>query len=444
MAELRTETSIVDLLKSRGQESGRAARAQLAVEHGVVKDTTQYTGSFSQNVSLLQKVKGIAPKTPAAVGDADRDAVGFINAGQDVDIATAKVDEEPPVRGAVDLVKAFKEATGRGLIPEAGLPEAPDFTQSFEALRGQYNVDQLEASINSFDAEEEELQAQLRISTKTEEGKPVALGVIAGRVGEQERNMMERIDFVQRQRTRAVNQLQTANDAIENLMSFKKLDYDVAKDEYDKEFSQNIQLFNTIKGVAQFEATEEEKAEDNARANLQIIYNSIQDGDVDIETIDDKMSTKINKLELMAGLPQGFYTNIQASKPNAKVLSTTTRTSAGVKFADIVYQNTDGSLTTQSVRLGVGEAPTDGQPEISFEEYLKIAQDELQQNIDPAGADYKLLKAQWETDYPAVGTADFTPTELKKLESAGMLGASRKEQISYLYPVEGDDDNPFR
>lgn len=343
------------------------------------------------------------PNTPSQVKDPTNDAASFINASQESDIATARKTDDVPVRSSFDLVGAFKEITGKkSLTPEVSLPTAPNFESSFEALRSKYNVDQLESSINSYDAEEQDLRAQLRISTNAELGKPVALNVIEGRVGEQERNMMERIDYVTRQKARAVNQLQTANDAIENLMNFRKLDYDVAKDRYDTEFSQNIQLFNTIKGVAEFESSEEDKAMDNARANLQIIYNSIADGG-DITTIDGAQKAKINKLELQAGLPQGFYENIATQKPDAKVLSTTTRSTGGVKYADVIYKNPDGSITTQQVRLGADTSGSGGKPTES--ELQRTARSEIASQLNTrrggdgyvSPADYKKARSAWVT-----------------------------------------------
>ena len=409
MANLNTDTSVVDYLKSTGGDSSYTGRAKKAVELGIVKSTGDYLGSEQQNVSLLAKLKAGVPAAPSNVSSM-QDATSFINSKQDEDIAAADKLDEPPTRNAAeDLVGAFKDLTGKSsLVPQNQLPTAPDFTATFEQLRGKYNVSQIEQSINDFDAEEQDLQAQLRISKNEELGKPVALGVISGRVGEQERNMMERIDFVQRQKSRAVSQLQTANDAIENLMTFKKMDYDVAKDQYDTEFSQNITLFNTIKGVAEFASSEKEREQDNARSNLQIIYNAVQDGEADLSTIDAGTQAKIGKLELQAGLPQGFYKSIQTAKPEAKVLSTTTRSTGGKKYADVLYQNKDGSLTTSQVYLGVSSEGEGGsESDIERENRAKIVSyfDGLGGN---ATADqYKAARKAWVADVKGATPSEF-------------------------------------
>lgn len=442
-----TGGSVVDYLKSGGQDSSFSARANLAVSQGIVKNASQYTGTAEQNTSLLTKLRAGASSSPTKVNNMD-DASRFINANQDQDIATSTEKDAPPVRNvSKDLADAFKGATGRSsLVPDSPMPEAPNFEDSWLKLRVQYGVDALESTINDLDAQEEDLRAQLRISTNAELGKPVALGVIEGRVGEQERNMMERIDFVSRQKARAVNQLQAANDTIETVMTFKKMDYDVAKDNYNDEFNRNISIFNTIKGVYELQLNQEEREQDISRSNLQIIYNSIQEGNTSIDDLDPTTLAKIGKMELQAGLPQGFYKNIQATKPAAKVLSTTTRTSGGVKYADVLYQNPDGSLTTQSVQLGAsGGGGNTGNyaPAVSWEEYLNAAEEEARMNIVPDGQLYNDLKAQWQKDYPTTSGLGFSDTELKKLEQAGLLGSDRQSQLDYLYGDDNEGDNPF-
>lgn len=445
--KLNTGTSIVDALKGAGKDSSFTSRANLAVQYGIVKNTNEYLGNEAQNTSLLQKFQAGATTSPTKVNNMD-DATRFVNANQDDDIAAATQLDEPPVRNvSKDLAAAFKGFTGKSsLAPESQMPDAPNYEDSWLKLRVQYGVDALESTINDLDAQEEDLRAQLRISTNDELGKPVAMNVIAGRVGEQERNMMERIDFVSRQKSRAVNQLQAANDTIETVMTFKKMDYDVAKDNYNDEFNRNISLFNTIKGIYELELSQEEREQDISRSNLQIIYNSIQDGNTDITKLDNKTLAKINKMELQAGLPQGFYANIQAVKPAAKVLSTTTRTVGGTKFADVLYQNPDGSLTTQSVQLGASGSGGGGgnyAPTVSFEEYLNAAEQEAMMSIDPSGSLYSELKAQWQKDYPTTSGLGFTDSEIKKLEQAGLLGATRQEQLDHLYGESSDGDNPF-
>ena len=66
MAKLNTSSSIVDYLKSQGQDSSKSARAELAKQYGI----TNYTGSESQNVALLNAVKSGGALTSGIVAGA--------------------------------------------------------------------------------------------------------------------------------------------------------------------------------------------------------------------------------------------------------------------------------------------------------------------------------------------------------------------------------------
>ncbi|KKL55131.1 hypothetical protein LCGC14_2258460, partial [marine sediment metagenome] len=53
MAKLKPNISIVDFLKSKGQESSFEARKKLATERGI----SDFTGSDVQNIKLLETLK---------------------------------------------------------------------------------------------------------------------------------------------------------------------------------------------------------------------------------------------------------------------------------------------------------------------------------------------------------------------------------------------------
>ncbi len=53
-------TSLVDGLKSAGIDSSFSNRAKLAVQHGIVKTSSQYKGTAAQNTALLKAMRGDA------------------------------------------------------------------------------------------------------------------------------------------------------------------------------------------------------------------------------------------------------------------------------------------------------------------------------------------------------------------------------------------------
>jgi hypothetical protein len=96
--------------------------------------------------------------------------------------------------------------------------------------------------------------------------------------------------------------------------------------------------------------------------------------------------------------------------------------------------------------IGGGAPKSTFKPEISWEEYLSTAEELAQQTFTPSRRNQ--LKKQYEAEFPEPGdTSDYTPTEIRKLEQAGLLDAPRQEQLNYLYGDEEDDggigNNPY-
>jgi len=404
--KLNTGSSIVDFLKSSGKDSSYSSRAKLAVQYGIVGSTAQYLGDSTQNNALLTAARKGSSPTPTSISSKD-DASAFINQNQQDDQTKMRSKDDPPTRSksaSETLTEAYSKVTGKSsLMPDGGKPEAVNFESTYNELRGKHNVGQLETTLNNLDAEEQQVRAQKRERLQSEEDKAVPLNVISGRMGEVERQENKRLESISVQKQGIASQLQTANAVIENTMNLKKLDYASAKDAYDTEFSQNLQLFNVVKGLYDTDVSERERGEDNARANLQIIYNGLKEGNGG--EVSETLKTTITRLELEAGLPSGFYERINTSTEKGKILSTTTRTVGGAKFADILTKNADGSLSTKSVRLGATNEGGTSENEPTEAELTRGASSRISGALDPKRGsdgfvspdDYKAARNAWMT-----------------------------------------------
>lgn len=313
------------------------------------------TGYKSGNADLIRPgevltIGNYKAPTPANAGT----ATSIINANQDADIANTPSKDDAPSKSQTRTSRystAFSDIS-EIINPAGSRPETPNFSDLYNKTRKDLNIDDLENYVNDLQTEEEQIYADLRARRTAERGKTVATNVIEGRIGQAERQEAERIDYITRQKNSAVRQLQSANATIENIINFTKLDYETARNSYNDQFSQQMSLFNTVKGIVDSEITDEERDADRARANLNIIYSSIREGEVDTKSLTPEMQYTINKMELSAGLPTGFYENIKNQNPNGKILSTTTRTNGNAKYADVLMRNDDGSISVKSVYLG--------------------------------------------------------------------------------------------
>lgn len=299
------------------------------------------TGGWTEKNLPELNARGIYPKltsptTSGAMG-AEGDLSGYLSGYQD------------SVYGAAGS-PALRESIVAQLEPEMEKPETINRVEEFQKMREEMGVADLETNLNTLKAQLEEQYAVRRQRTQSAEGKPVAMGVIAGRVGEIERQENERIDAIGRQINVITDQLNTAYNTISTYINYMGMDYQDAVNAYNTEFNRNLQIYNLVD-----EEIDQQVA--NARANLQTFQNAIISGNISYGDLPSDQKAFIMKLEAQAGLPLGFTSRL---KPEEKVIYSGTRESGGVKYVDYITKNPDGSLNKQSIVAGTSTSGTGG------------------------------------------------------------------------------------
>jgi len=331
--------------------------SKIAQQYGV--NVSDITGYRSGNPNLIYAGETLTIKkgstTPSNATDVTNmsDANAYINNNQQQDFNNASKTTDPQVRSSVQSYADLYDSISKSLTQN--LPEKPatvDLSKTYTDLRSQYGVTDLENQLNDLNSQAQALQAASAARTQAEKDKPVAMNVISGRISEEEAQDNARLAQINNSIKTVTAQLQTKYNVIDNIMKYTGTDYNNAVDAYNTQFTQNLNLMNTVKGVVDSQKSDIETAADDARANLQIIYNNISSGAVSLDSIDPVQQANITKLELQAGLPSGFYSTLISKNPKATILSTTTRESNGQKYADVIMKNNDGSLSTKSISLG--------------------------------------------------------------------------------------------
>lgn len=246
----------------------------------------------------------------------------------------------PGVQTSEEILKSLRDS---GLLPSNQAPEAPNLTETFQTLSEERGLDAIQASINEFKAQQDEIAAQLRVNKSAEMGKPVAQNVIEGRIGEQERTAQENYDFVSRQLSRKTDEYNSALSSIQMIMDFTQKDFDNASQSYTQQFEQAISTINLIRGIQSDQKDDVQRAQDNARANAQIMVNLITAGNLSLDQMSPDQQAQLNKLEVQSGLPMGFFQSIQMDA-GANIIATNEVNGQ----IQVLMRNGDGSLTTQT------------------------------------------------------------------------------------------------
>lgn len=331
--------------------------------------------------------------SPSSVTSQD-EAKTFINANQQSDAASAASAEEPPTRNSVQSITDQVSEVTSALTGGEKRPERPSYESQYSSLRAEQGIGSLEDKLNELTSAEDALYADLRAKKESETGKPVAMGVIEGRIGELSKQAQSDIDFITRQKNSITNQLKTKYSIVDTLMKYKEQDYTTAAADYDRQFSQAVQTFNLVKGIQAEQKSDAETKTDNARANLQIIANNVASGALDEITPEQKLL--INKLELESGLPQGFVEGLRSKNPKADIITTNNWTDAsGREYVAVVMRDKDGKLTTTNQYVGQGKAPGSGTKPADWERRLQ-----QKQKITPvieslAGSDGHISPENW-------------------------------------------------
>jgi len=208
-----------------------------------------------------------------------------------------------------------------------------------------------EKSLTDIKDQIEAEQGLIRKARGIEEGKPVPMGVIAGRISEQEKVSNERIDALGRQQSRLTDDLNTKYRLVETYMKAKELNYQDAVQKYDTEYKQSLQIYDIIQGQKKEARSEKESERDAAKANLAVYSNAITSGNMSYANLSSDQLLTISKLEIQSGLPVGFISNLQMS-PKDRIMGF----SEDKTQAWIIGQ--DGNLKT--IQTGLTAKPTGG------------------------------------------------------------------------------------
>jgi hypothetical protein len=268
--------------------------------------------------------------------------------------------------------------------PSGTKPTAPKLVDLYERLRSDGKLGDLETSLGDLKEQEALIEAALQESTMNEDKRTVAQNIIDGRINENYKRAQVELQFLGARKARIVDEIQGRYSTINTIISLTGQDYQNARQEYDAEFTKNLEMYKMIRGTQEkqadqaredlqraedklseretmllkFEREDSQRAEDAARSNLQIYSSALKSGNMDYGSLSEEQQLQINKLEVQAGLGVGFLSNLKQDNPEGEVKSITTRQDAsGMKYADIIVKMPDGSLQVQSKALGAERLP---------------------------------------------------------------------------------------
>lgn len=268
----------------------------------------------------------------------DDELTRSINDNQEKDFAIKSTSDQPEVRSKIEEQIDVEK------------PEQVDTTKLYEQyttgeLGTQYKTTDLESEIADLEKQIAAEKAVAQERFKSIEDKTVPLGVLSGRLSEVEQQENKRLTALTDRATAVQSQLKTRYGLISNMISYAEKDYETAKAEYDTEYTRAKTAIDETNKLASNEKKD-------ALTTWQTISNLITSGSISYDNLTDTQKLDITKTETKAGLPAGTLELITKGTTGGKVLSTSTVDLEDGKYAYIVKQDTNGSISTQKMYLG--------------------------------------------------------------------------------------------
>lgn len=333
-------------------------------------------------------------------------------------------------------VPTFEELKNN-LLPDTPAPTPINRVATREALRTSLGVGDLETELNTIKTEETRITDELRVLTGTEEGKPVALNVISGRISEEERVAQQRLDAVIRQKNSVINELNTKYNVINTYVQDLGLDYNDAVEAYNTDFERNYKIQSMVTDMATTSFTQsldklktgwdmtmdtvqlqqqiKQANIDNARANLSTMVNAITSGNMNYSTMSDDQKLQVQKLEVQSGLPVGTVSRMGISEKDKILAFSSDNTQAWVVGGD-------GKMKVISTGLTKSSGGTAGEREAR-------AKNETLNKVKAAAAHGATLN---ELISMYAGTSGVTATEVYEAYNSSSSWGTAKESPDQL------------
>lgn len=231
-------------------------------------------------------------------------------------------------------------------------PAPPSLEQKFADERAALGVGDLETQSSTIDSQIAQLDTEWKTLTATEDNRLVASNIINRRKSkEQIAYEAQRSDLLN-QKNLIVNQLNQKYGVINTIMQLAGQDYQNASAYYQTKFNQTIQLTQLLQGAEAQDKTDAQRAQENSRANLQIVMDSLKGRDY--STLSATTKTDITNMEIQSGLPVGFteFVSKTTDKPIVSIGSEFTDAN-GVRSVPVYTQDPKtGVISTSIINLG--------------------------------------------------------------------------------------------
>jgi len=290
-------------------------------------------------------------------------------------VAAQNAEVEKQQNQQQQIVSLTNEQIIKQKKAEMGLeppPVAYDSKATRSVLRGEYGLAGMETAMQGVNKLLLDAQASLTAGIDAESRSGLPMELVTGRVDELRRQGNEKIQLLQNTKALLQDEYNTKVGIIGQIMQDQQQDFANANTTYQNKFTQAVQLQDIIAGERKEEQTQENIAQDNARANLSVLIDLAKGSDMTNMSPDTK--AQINKLSLQAGMPSEVV-NYALSKSAGGAVTphfNSYQDASGEYVQQIIYTDsqTGRFVGAENVRSGIKGEQTQAEQQVSENEAI--------------------------------------------------------------------------
>lgn len=238
---------------------------------------------------------------------------------------TAKSAQEQTAAQDAEIAKLKRENEIKALKDSLGISEPvkqPTLAADYEKLLTERGVTQTESAIRDIDAQIQALDlAQQKANLNIEAGLE-SMGQQSNRkAAMQEQAAIQRASL-QLKKSILVDELSTKQNIVNNIMKLKGEDYANSVADYNTKFNQAVQLNSVLAGYKTKEEAEANRVRDDARANANLMINSVKGTGKSWDSLDADVRVGLQKIALQSGIDEAVFKEIINNAGVSEIIST--------------------------------------------------------------------------------------------------------------------------
>ncbi len=353
-----------DTLSAIAKKYGTTVAAIQALNPSITNPNLIYAGASIK----IPTTPSVIPSSTAGITTSTQPRTSEAMAAQQAEEAKRKLLQEQ----AEQITGLTNENTIAGLKAQiesamnVAQPQSYNSQQAYNELAGQYNLTGLQTlmttaqlDIASMDTQISSLQSGLQTALTDEENRT---GTTRGFYTSRARNISEgaqkELNTLSLARQTAVNkynayaaQYNAALDTVKTIMEFKSSDYQNAQEEYDRAFSQALQLQSVL-------SREQDTLRDTASANLSTLlqYAGSNENVSGIASLPVNLQNSIKTLCMQSGVSEEVVDYVLSQAKETKTEESSFHFSSlpsGKGTQVIEYSKTGGIKSVQNIYSGV-------------------------------------------------------------------------------------------